>query len=268
MVKADSLENLVWESFCQMIQNPQLILDQLESLRDNANKSGGNIEEELKVLDVKLANMSVEENRLLDAYRENIITIDQLKSQMGKIKDRIAELTQKRQVLLEGQSKIQPPDFSKENLYKLCGLLEANLKKIGKNFEAKRNLMTLAINSITLEGKTVRIKSIIPPMPENADLSTEGCDGGNANEQNSDLLRTQLPSHRPAGKRQDHARQTPPDDFAPDDERGISGDDQNPFGHGINVPLPGIVDGSSLSLPAPHRLRRCHGGRRFSPPPG
>lgn len=197
MVKADSLENLVWESFCQMIQNPQLILDQLESLRDNVNKSSGNIEEELKSLDVKLANMSVEENRLLDAYRENIITIDQLKSQMAKIKDRIAELTQKRQTLLEGQSKIQPPDFSKENLYKLCGLLEINLKKIGKNFEAKRNLMTLAINSITLEGKTVRIKSIIPPMPENADLRTEDCDNGNANEQKSDLLRPYLPIDMP-----------------------------------------------------------------------
>jgi len=201
MVKAEKLETIVWDSFCQMIRNPQLILDQLESLRENAAKSSGNTEEELKALDIKLANMSQEENRLLDAYRENIITIDQLKSQMSKIKDRVAELTQKRQTILERQNKSQTTNFSKDNLYQLCALLDANLKKIGNDFKSKRNLMTLAINSISIEGKTVRIKSIIPLLPENATLHSDSCSHQNTNELESVLLRPQLPNDRPAGKR-------------------------------------------------------------------
>ena len=232
MVKADALETLVWDSFCQMIRNPQLILDQLDSLRENATKANGNTEEELKSLDTKLASMSQEENRLLDAYRESIITIDQLKSQMSKIKDRIAELTQKRQAILEGQNKTQTTNFSKDNLYQLCALLDANLKKIEKSFEAKRNLMTLAINSITLEGKTVRIKSIIPPLPENAGLYTDGSGTPNTNQPESALLRTQLPFNRTTWQREDHAGTKAPDHPSGYDFYRSPRNNQNLFRHG------------------------------------
>jgi uncharacterized phage infection (PIP) family protein YhgE len=195
MLKADDLEKLVWDTFCEMIRNPKIVLEQVERLQQDAMNQTSTLQQDLDALDSKLNAVTKEETRLLDAYRENIIDMEQLKTQMAKIKERMAEITNKRQELLNNQEKFKSKIFTKENLTLLCDMLSDNLKAFENDAEMKRKILTLAINSILIEGKSIRIRSIIPAMPPD-----------------EALLRPQLPFNRAAGKRQDNARSTPPYD--------------------------------------------------------
>ena len=202
MLKADDLEKLVWDTFCEMIHNPKIVLEQVERLQQDALKQTNTLEQDLAAFDAKLSAVATEETRLLDAYRENIIDMEQLKTQMAKIKDRMAEITNKRQELLNNQEKFKSKLFTKENLTLLCNMLADNLKSFENDAEMKRKILTLAVNSILIEGKTVRIRSVIPARPpEEA------------------LLRPQLPSYRSAGFRQEHAGKTAAYDIVQDDHR-------------------------------------------------
>jgi len=191
MLKADDLENLVWDTFCEMIHNPKIVLEQVERLQQDALKQTNTLEQDLAAFDAKLSAVATEETRLLDAYRENIIDMEQLKTQMAKIKERMAEITNKRQELLNNQEKFKSKLFTKENLTLLCNMLADNLKSFENDAEMKRKILTLAVNSILIEGKAVRIRSVIPTRPpEEA------------------LLRPQLPHDRASRKRQDNAGTT------------------------------------------------------------
>jgi hypothetical protein len=119
----------------------------------------------MAAFDAKLSAVATEETRLLDAYRENIIDMEQLKTQMAKIKERMADISNKRQELLNNQEKFKSKLFTKENLTLLCNMLADNLKSFENDAEMKRKILTLAVNSILIEGKTVRIRSVIPARP-------------------------------------------------------------------------------------------------------
>ena len=165
MIKADDLEQLVWDTFCEMIRNPKIVLEQVERLQQESMNQTSTLQQDLDSLDSKLNAVTKEETRLLDAYRENIIDMEQLKTQMAKIKERMAEITNKRQELLNNQEKFKSKIFTKENLTLLCAMLSDNLKAFENDAEMKRKILTLAINSILIEGKAIRIRSIIPAMP-------------------------------------------------------------------------------------------------------
>ena len=91
--------------------------------------------------------------------------MEQLKPQMAKIKERMAEITNKRQELLNNQEKYKSKLFTKENLTLLCNMLADNLKAYENDAEMKRKILILAINSILIEGKSIKIRSIIPARP-------------------------------------------------------------------------------------------------------
>lgn len=214
MVKADDLENAVWNTFCEAISNPKLILDQIERFQSESTDKNNNLQFDLDALDSKMTYIQKEENRLLDAYRENIIDMDQLKSQMPKIKEKMNEVVNKRQDLLNSREKFKEQTLSRENLNDLCTILSDNLKKVENDPTAKRNLLTLAINSITLEGKLVRIKSVIPTIDDPEEQTFQG------NAEESVILRPQRDHDRPARKRKDHACSKIPHDFAGYDPGG------------------------------------------------
>lgn len=244
MIKADDLENLVWDTFCEMIQNPSLVLEQVERLQQEAMNQTSTLQQDLDALDAKLNAISKEETRLLDAYRETIIDMDQLKDQMGKIKERQNEVTNKRQELLNNQEKFKSKLFTKENLTLLCDMLAENLKAVEDDAEMKRKILTLAVNSILIEGKTIRIRSIIPARPpEDA------------------LLRPQSPSRRTAWQRKNHAIQTPYHHFTGSYTRRSPGNVKNPFRGWTHRPQSNKFRPATFSRASSHCFGRFSGRR-------
>ncbi|MCX5701684.1 MAG: recombinase family protein [Candidatus Omnitrophica bacterium] len=177
--RANDLENIVWNTFCDAIKDPYLISDQLVKLHEK-NKSNNKINN-IELIDKELESLRVEESRLLDAYRENIITMDQLKDQMAKVQDKRKYLEQDKRDLVIKQEKNLSMLSLKKTLQDYREQISRRLDKVNNDFESKRYLLSRALIKVTLDDKQVRIKGIIPVNPpgesalSNIASTTSGC---------------------------------------------------------------------------------------------
>lgn len=160
-VKAENLEKVVWDKVCEAIRNPGMITGQIAELEDEVINNKDNIAKNIEAVEKELKDMENEENRILDAYREKVISIEQLKSQMLKVQEKKKGLLEEKQDLIYKQEKISTSKFAKENIQDYCKQIEKQLV-LQNDFEGKRYLLSLAVNKIVLEDKIVRIKGVIP----------------------------------------------------------------------------------------------------------
>lgn len=161
-IKAETLEKLVWESFCSAIKNPALIIEQVKRYSEFSVKRNESAHKSILDLDRDIVKIRSEENRLLDAYRESILSLDQLKEQMSKITQRIQDLEKRKRDLLSAMEQNPSPSFLKRTVAEYCEEVSKCLEGIKGDFEAKRFLISRALKCVLLDDKTVRIKGNIP----------------------------------------------------------------------------------------------------------
>lgn len=166
-VKAAELENAVWDKFCEVIQNPSLIESQIPKIKGKTNKSKIDTAKEIENIELNFKKLAGEESRILDAYRENIITIDQLKEQTQKIKEKKDKLEEKKSSLLSKEDSNISRPFMERSIKDFCKLISKKLAEIKDDFESKRQLLSLAINRVDVDGKHVKIRGIIPLSVDN-----------------------------------------------------------------------------------------------------
>ncbi len=160
-VGADELDNIVWNKFCEAMKNPHLINEQIAKLKEKEDKNKSVRLRDIKVVEAELNNTTTEENRLLDAYREHIISMEQLKEQMAKIQEKRKTLEQEKQALNKQGSPTSVLSIRKAvNDY--CRHIERRLEGLRDDFKGKSYLLHSAVNNIILDGKKVRIRGIIP----------------------------------------------------------------------------------------------------------
>lgn len=162
MVKAGDLESVVWDKFCEAIKNPRLITEQVIKLKEKEQRSSANIVKDVDAIDRELKNTEKEESRLLDAYREQVISMEQLKDQMAKIQENKKKLEKEKQELLSKQETSFSPVAAQKTIDDYCRQIESRLEGLREDFEGKRYLLSRALNKVILEGKKVRIRGTIP----------------------------------------------------------------------------------------------------------
>lgn len=165
MITADDLENAVWNKFCEAIKHPRLITEQVIKLKEKTSKVSDAILNDTKVIDRNIGNTQNEENRLLEAYRQNVITLGQLKEQMVKIQENREQLKKEKQGLLSTQENRLSSLDTQRTINDYCQQVKRRLENLKDNFEGKRYLLALALNKVVLDGKKVRIKGVIPLYP-------------------------------------------------------------------------------------------------------
>lgn len=163
-IKASKVEKAVWDKICEAINNPKIILENVSKLKNRKVRSAENIKNDIEAINKKLSSVSEEESKILDIYREGVISKEQLKEQMDKIQLKKKELNQKKQDLLIKQEDSISKSFVKKSIQYYCGIIKNNLKELENDFEGKRYILLLAVNKILLdtENKTAKIKCVIP----------------------------------------------------------------------------------------------------------
>lgn len=169
-IKAEKLETVIWEKFCEVIKDPLLVTEQITKLKEDEMKKTRGIHAEIDSMDRRLKNLTISENRLLDAYREGVISMEQLRDQIVKVQETKKHLQQERQVLIERKS--YSPGVIKKSVHEHCYLINERLDSLKKDdFHSKKYLLLLAIDRIVLEGKTARIKYVIPVQEQTASVT-------------------------------------------------------------------------------------------------
>jgi hypothetical protein len=85
-MQAGSVDSVVWKEIESVLENPKLIEDIVKQQNKRDPEQVKNSQQELAKIEARLKVLGKEEFRILEAYRQEIISIEQLKSQMAKIK--------------------------------------------------------------------------------------------------------------------------------------------------------------------------------------
>jgi hypothetical protein len=68
-----------------------------------------------------------------------------------------------------------PDGLDKDAAAKFCDMIGRRLQGLSGDFEGKRRILGLLVNKVVVQGKTVRIKGIIPASSGEAEAQVQPC---------------------------------------------------------------------------------------------
>jgi len=157
---AGKFDGIVWNAVVNAIQNPRLILEQVEKFEEKQKSEPAQVEKEIGETEKRLKNFAVEEERLFEAYRKQVIEIVQFEKEMGKVN---AERNQLNLVLKNLKDKEIHQFRKKETIKSIleyCQFLRGKLYHFTP--ENKQNFLRLLLEKVIIENKKARILATIP----------------------------------------------------------------------------------------------------------
>src|SRR3989344_764677 len=158
-ITTSKLDQPVWEALTRAIQNPRLIVEQVKKIKSSRYSEEDKIRGQIDELAKQVNSYDQEEERVLEAYRHKVITLEQLNKEMTKIRQERAVFIQQRDELLAKLSKVLPEDAEK-SVIAYCAIVKAKLEKM--SFTEKQQLLRLLVSKIVLQDKRFEIDAEIP----------------------------------------------------------------------------------------------------------
>jgi len=163
-IRASIIESAVWDSISEAIKNPKLLITQIKELRKKDANKGSILQEKMKKTELKISKVKYQEDRILDAYTSNVITLKQLQEQMNKIQKSKEELEKEKKQLLEERNEYASHMVTIKNIKGFCKFIDQRLESF--DFQEKQKFLRLLIDKIILEENHVRIRGVIPVPPD------------------------------------------------------------------------------------------------------
>jgi len=172
-VRVDILDDLVWNQAKQLIQDPQLVLNEYAN-RLNENKKG---EKEVDLLmnrkRKELRNSEMEKERLLDLYQGGVLRKEELEGRLQSLRSKIKSICD--EISLLDQEIKQKSEKLRliERLEEFTKRLDLNL--VNLTFEKRRELVRLLVSEVEIDRKNhkIDIRHIVP-LSQNGQLCLNG----------------------------------------------------------------------------------------------
>jgi site-specific DNA recombinase len=172
MISAPNLESIVWNSVANAVQNPKIISDQIKILEEKQKRKPLDVEKAIKDTQKGLENLKIEEERIFNAYRKDIIQLEQFEGEIGKIQEERTQLNKKLSELAQKQSSSLSLKGVAKGVEEYFQVIK---KRIGEfTFEQRQTFLRFLLEGILIEGNKARIFGLIPvytPDQKNDDFS-------------------------------------------------------------------------------------------------
>jgi site-specific DNA recombinase len=159
------LDKKVWDGLTNLLDDPASLQAQLEARMEKQNihalipLSDEKYQKELEKLDFQ-------EKRILDAYRESAINLDELKEQKAKIASNRKVLEAKIKAAQSQQESSRQPEITMEMLGDVSDRYHRVMAKA--DFSTRVKIVNLLVNSVTLFQNRAVVEGIIPVTPVDA----------------------------------------------------------------------------------------------------
>jgi site-specific DNA recombinase len=120
-IKAKLLDNFIWEDLITMWINPQRL-----ELFDNtlSNKNNIDFEKERKHLEVLQSKIKIEKDKILSLYRKELITLEDVESQLESIKRREHFISNQWESLIQQEKDSRKQTMTKEEKQEIFNILD------------------------------------------------------------------------------------------------------------------------------------------------
>jgi site-specific DNA recombinase len=158
-VRADYLDAVVWEHITGLLADPALIRAEI-SKRLEAARTSNPVTSQRKRLDAALAKATASITAMIEAFSEQLITIDELRARMPHLRARVANLHRQRDAL-DAQAADQ------HAYLKLADDLEGFLTRLHTNaatatVQDRQRVLRLLVKDILIDPEKITIRHRIP----------------------------------------------------------------------------------------------------------
>jgi site-specific DNA recombinase len=162
-IRQDYLDGMVWAQVIKLLENPDLIRTEIER-RIEAIRASSPVKQKKDKLKKEIIRTRKSIDKLLDAYQEDLIQLEELRSRMPELRKREKSLTEDlnfiESELADQGAMLKMVDSMEDFLYKLRGSASA------MSIAEKQRILRLVVKEILIDDKDIRVKHSIPvPRP-------------------------------------------------------------------------------------------------------
>jgi site-specific DNA recombinase len=162
-VPAAQLDELVWQDLCAVLTQPEIIAYALERAH-GGHWAPQELQARIRALKQVLGQLERQQERLLEAYLANVITLSEFERKRQ-------ELAQKQEALSIQHAQIEAPTTQQVELSRVAASIEAFCAQIRPvlehaTFAQRRHLVELLIDRVIVTDADVEIRYVVPTQPD------------------------------------------------------------------------------------------------------
>jgi site-specific DNA recombinase len=156
----EDLESLVWNGFVETIQSPSLLLRRIDQKANNKDGAKEKVQSRLMEIEKAIARDEEKKNRLVLAYSEGVMTLEELRNQKDGLEKGINARVEERDGLAAklNISFEEPPQ--KMDLKSFSQRIKASLSKL--DVPRKQKVLQNFISQILLDGNAATVYAVLP----------------------------------------------------------------------------------------------------------
>ncbi len=159
-IKTEVLEPEVWNTICQLIEDPDFLIQELHHRNADNSQTKEILERELQLCQARLRAIPEEQRRLVEGYRKGLYADFMMREDMELIQKEQAEL-EKRKAELERQLAQRLLTQNHEaQIRSLAERIGTGLDNL--DFTGKQELLRLLVEKVFYNGHSIEILTIIP----------------------------------------------------------------------------------------------------------
>ena len=165
-VREGPLDSAVWEAISEAILNPSIIIDQIKKLQELRSKKNEERKGEMAVIDTAVLEIDKEEERILEAYRLEVLSSEQLGKELEKLKSR-RDLVESRRLSFTMERNAQR-EVSEPSVIDFCTQASNQLNNF--SIDEKQQFLRLIIEDVIFNRGQIKIRGVIPVSDQAGDL--------------------------------------------------------------------------------------------------
>jgi len=162
-IRADVLDELVWEEVSARLQDPALVLQAYQQPQPPRSEEARSSEEDERLAtQIKFANREL--SRLLDAYQNGVIELAELQKRRQLVNSKLEMLERERELLEKTAVEQKKAVDLKASLEEFASLVSSHLQHI--SFENKQKLLRMVLDKVVVKDWRVDVHYNLPlPKP-------------------------------------------------------------------------------------------------------
>ena len=170
-LRVDMLDDLVWSHLIELLQTPTLVEAEIEKRKQASRESKLNMRRQ-KGLQEEIRRLESQINRMLDAYQEDLLTLDELRQRTTPANKRLGtartDLANAKAAAID-EERLDTIGQDVENFLRCFQLREERL-----TVEEKQQIVRLLVKEVVVSGEIVAVHHSIPILKKKLAISPEG----------------------------------------------------------------------------------------------
>ncbi len=154
------LDEKVWRGLVQLFKDPAQLKAQMERKLERLSRPVQIDKSNLYKVDQELEKLTQQEKRIVDAYREGIIELDELREQKTKVAKQLHVAKAKQKAIQSAQEGPGKPEITLAELLDLSAIYKRAMSKADAS--TKQTIANLLINRVKLYPQKAVVEGIIP----------------------------------------------------------------------------------------------------------